>query len=55
LEPNRDPSSRNFLDTDDPRLITEWERDFQQLSEQATAVDLAEFEQGSWRRSWRRR
>jgi hypothetical protein len=28
LEPNRDPSSRNFLGTDDRRLITSWERDF---------------------------
>jgi len=48
-------SGRYFLDTDDPRLITEWERAFQQLSEEGTAVDLAEFERGSWRRSWRRR
>lgn len=44
-----------FLDTDDPRVISEWERAFQELTETGHEVDLAEFEQGSWRRSWRRR
>ena len=48
-------AGRYFLDTDDPRLITEWERAFQQLGEEGSAVDLADFDQGSWRRTWRRR
>lgn len=44
-----------FLDTDDPRLITEWERSFARLSEEGTEVELADFEPGSWRRKWQRR
>lgn len=44
-----------YLDTDDPRLIAEWERAFEGLAEEGSEVDLAEFKRGSWRRAWRRR
>lgn len=48
-------AGRYFLDSDDPRAIAAWERALQQLTNEGTTVELAEFEQGSWRRSWRRR
>jgi hypothetical protein len=48
-------SGHCYLDTDDPRLIAEWERAFERLADEGSTIDLAEFDRGSWRRSWRRR
>lgn len=46
---------RYFLDTDDPRLIANWERAFQRLGKDGSEIDFVDFERGSWRRRWRRR
>jgi hypothetical protein len=43
-----------FLDTEDPRIITRWERAFVQLPSEG-AIELGPFRRGSWFREWRRR
>lgn len=51
----RGDAGQYFLDTDDPRLIAEWERSFERLSDEGSEVELTDYELGSWRRRWQRR